>query len=124
MSYNDIATRYPKYHRRVVSLGAHVERTFPMEYDAGENLIPHAERDHLLELVAQGWEDMRQGKINRVAEQTVVPDVVTLRPVDVDHEDEQRDHVLRIGKEFVSWSYTARQLTDAGRARAAAAASD
>ncbi len=107
----DVHERYPKYHRRIVLLGAHIARTYPT-VEAEE---AHAERDHLLELVAQGWEDMRYGNVTKGQESAVRADVVVVTPAQKDHETETRSHAVRIRGERVAWDYAQTRMTEAAR---------
>lgn len=115
MSYNDIATLYPKYHEFIVLLGAHVNRDFPpVAEDASGNRIPHAERDHLLELLAQGWEDLRQGNISKGQEQAVRKTSVVL-PAQADHETETHSYGGRVRGELIEWDYAQTRMTKAAQ---------
>ena len=112
MSYNDILPRYAETHRRCVLLGLHIREDFPSDEDEPV----HAVRDHLMELEAQLWEDMRQGVIPDSEERAVPADVVSKRDVGADHEEETRTYEVAIGGDRVVWDRKETRLTEAAAA--------
>lgn len=107
MSYDTIRDDYPEIHRRCVLLGLHIRESFPSVADEAV----HAERDHLMELKANLWEDMRQGVIPDSEERAVPADVVSKRDVGADREEETRTYEVTSRGERVVWDRKETRLT-------------